>query len=247
MNRGKKGRPIFKQILVGVEKPVRQFLGSGLNVPLLRGIVGGLGIALPIVLLIWGFFISGWPPQDSLSDYYSLRTRDAFVGILFVIGWILFAYKGYEKMDKVAGKLAWLFALCVALFPNSGTSWERVVHFSSATCLFAVLAFFSLVLFTKSSASRTGFKETVSDFRISGAKKVKSMSDEKKIRNKVYVICGWTIVACIILLALYLGLGQNTAISTIKPVLLLEWIMIWAFGFAWFVKGEIILKDKKAG
>jgi len=116
-----------------VVRPVFRLLGSGLNEPLLRLIVGVLGMALPIVLVVWGFFLSGWPPQDSLSDYYSLRTRDAFVGILFVIGWILFAYKGYKKWDSIVGKLACVFAMGVAFFPNSGNHWERIVHLSSAS------------------------------------------------------------------------------------------------------------------
>ena len=83
--------------------------------------------------MVWGFALSGWSIelQDSISDYYSLRTRDAFVGILFVIAWFLCTYKGYETVDDIAGYLACLFALGVAFFPNSGGSWERIVHFSS--------------------------------------------------------------------------------------------------------------------
>src|SRR5207253_976505 len=48
----------------------------------LRRIVGILGIGLPIVVAIWGFAL-GYALQPSISDYYALRTRDAFVGILF--------------------------------------------------------------------------------------------------------------------------------------------------------------------
>jgi hypothetical protein len=73
---------------------------------------------------------------DSISDYYSLRTRDAFVGVLFVVAWFLFAYRGYERKDDLAGDLACLFALGVALFPNSGEDWEKVIHFSSAAAFF---------------------------------------------------------------------------------------------------------------
>jgi hypothetical protein len=218
---------------------------SGINVPLLRLIVGTLGMALPVVVMIWGLFLSGWPPQDSLSDYYSLRTRDAFVGILFVIGWILFAYKGYEKMDNVAGKLACVFAMGVAIFPNSGNGWERIVHFSSAACLFLVLSFFSLFLFTKTKDSSEGFRRTVSGFRLSAARPGSPVTREKKKRNTVYIVCGLVILVCMALVGLYMLLWQNTAISNIKPVFCLEWIMIWAFGFAWFVKGETFWKDKK--
>jgi hypothetical protein len=213
---------------------------------LLRRIVGALGVALPFVVVFWGFALSGWSLQDSLSDYYSLRTRDAFVGILFVIGWILFAYKGYEKMDGIAGKLACVFAMGVAIFPNSGNGWERTVHFSSAACLFLLLSFFSLFLFTKTNDSPKGFRRTVAyAFRRGAAKSGNSRTPEKKKRNKVYVACGIVILACIALIGLYTLFWQNTAISAIKPVLLLESFMIWAFGFAWFIKGETFWKDKK--
>ena len=71
----------------------------------LRRIIGILGIALPIVLMVWGFALSGWSIdlQNSISDYYGLRTWDALFGILFAIAWFLFIYKGYETMDDIAG------------------------------------------------------------------------------------------------------------------------------------------------
>ncbi len=227
---------------------VRHFVGSGINVPLLRRIMGILGVGLPIVVAMWGFFIlHGWHLQDSLSDYYSLRTRDAFVGILFVIGWILFTYKGYEKMDSIFGKLACLFALGVAIFPNSGGGWERIVHFTSATCMFTVLAFFSIVLFTKTKKSPKGFKRTIaSTFSVSTTRLDMSVTRQKKTRNIIYRVCGYVIVACIVLLGLYMAFGQQTPIKDIKPVFILETLMIWAFGFAWFVKGDTLWKDKKA-
>ncbi len=192
-----------------------------------RRILGALGILLPIVLAVWGFALSGWSLdlQNSLSDYYSLRTRDAFVGILFVIAWFLFTYQGYERKDNIAGYLACMFALGVAFFPNSGESWERIVHFSCAACLFLVLSFFSLFLFTKSGGIRTL---------------------QKKIRNRVYIVCGLIMLLCIVLVGVYNLFLQDTAVADIKPVFWLESLMIWAFGISWFVKGETLFKDPKA-
>ncbi len=231
--------------LTKVGPAFQQFLGGGLNENILRAIVGFLGMALPVVLAVWGFFIlQGWHLQNSLSDYYSLRTRDAFVGILFVIGWILFAYKGYEKMDGIAGKLACVFALGVALFPNSGSGWERIVHFTSASCMFLVLAFFSLVLFTKSGGSPKGFKKTMSALRFNAPQKRLSMTSQKKTRNVIYKVCGWTIVGCIVLLLIYNVFLQDIFPKNTSIVFWLEIIMIWSFGFAWFVKGNTLFKDK---
>lgn len=193
---------------------------------MLRRILGVLGIALPVILAVWGFALSGWALelQDSLSDYYSLRTRDAFVGILFVIAWFLFVYRGYERKDDIAGYFACVFALGVAFFPNSGEDWEQIVHFSSAAGLFLVLSFFSLFLFTKSRGQRT---------------------PRKRMRDRVYIICGVVMLACMALIGFYKLFLQDTFISDYKPVFWLESLMIWAFGISWFVKGQTLLKDRK--
>lgn len=213
----------------------------------LRRIIGILGVALPFVVVVWGFALSGWSIefQDSISDYYSLRTRDAFVGILFVIAWFLATYKGYEPLDDIAGYLACVFALGVAFFPNSGESWERVIHFSSATGLFLMLSFFSLFLFTKSKGSPKGLRGTLSTFRFGVIKSNDPLMYRKKIRNRIYVICGLFILACIALIGLYNAFWENTAVSVIKPVLFLETLMLLAFGISWFIKGETLGTDKK--
>ena len=75
----------------------------------LRRIMGILAVSLPIILMIWGFFIHGFPRlENSISDYYSLRTRDALVGILVAISWFLITYPGYEPDNKMS-KRTWGF------------------------------------------------------------------------------------------------------------------------------------------
>ena len=193
----------------------------------LRRVVGILGVALPVILALWGFALCECIElQNSISDYYSLRTRDALVWILFAIGWFLFAYRGYDLGDSIAGYLACLFALGTALFPNSsGDEWQRVVHFTSAVMLFLVLSYFALFLFTKSNEPR------------------ESWTDQKKLRNRIYVACGAVMLACIVLIGLYFGLLKDTAVSDIKPVFWLESLVLWTFGISWFVKGQTLWKD----
>jgi hypothetical protein len=189
----------------------------------LRRVVGALGVALPVVVALWGLALCTCGAlQPSISDYYGLRTRDAFVGILFTIGWFLFTYKGYDRTDDIAGNLACLFALGVALFPNSGTSLEKTVHFGSAFALFLVLAYFSLFLFTKSGGNPTL---------------------QKRTRNRVYKTCGVSILMCIALIGFYYWRLSDTAVASAKPVFWLESLALWAFGFSWFVKGETLWKD----
>ena len=191
----------------------------------LRLVVGALSMALPSVVAIWGFGLCGcFEIQESISHYYDLRTRDAFVGILFVIAIFMFAYQGYEDdaNDDFAGNLVCIFALGVALFPISGASWEQVVHVASALGLFSTLAYFCLVLFTKSGPTRTPKKEK---------------------RNRVYVACGWTMVVSILLAGLASWLLDAETIAAIKPVFYLESIAIGAFSISWFTKGGTLWRD----
>jgi hypothetical protein len=192
----------------------------------LRRVVGVLGVTMPVVVAVWGLALLG-PPRllPSISDYYSLRTRDVLVGVLFAIAWFLYTYRGYDDRDDVAGNLACVFALGVALFPNSGTRLDRVVHFVSAASLFLVLAYFSLFLFTRTGGSPT---------------------PRKKIRNTIYRTCGITILVCIVLIALYMWTLADSPVARFVPVFWLETFALWAFGFAWFVKGETLFKDESA-
>jgi len=189
----------------------------------LRRVVGVLGVALPVVVAVWGCMLTH-PAQllPSISDYYSLRTRDAFVGILFTIAWFMYTYRGYDRRDDIAGNLACVCALGVALSPNSGTPLEAGVHFASAAALFLVLAYFSLFLFTKSGGSPT---------------------PRKRIRNGIYRACGVFMLACIALIALYKAVLHAPPLGGFEPVFWLEALALWAFGVSWFVKGETLFRD----
>jgi hypothetical protein len=193
----------------------------------LRRVIGVLGVALPVVVALWGFAICHCHAlQPSISDYYALRTRDAFVGILFTIGWFLFTYHGYDRRDDIAGNVAGVFALGVALFPNSGSATERNIHFASAVAMFLTLAYFSLFLFTKSAGNPT---------------------PQKLQRNRVYRACGIIMLVCIALIGLTYSALLSSVTSSLKPVFWLESVALWAFGFSWFVKGETLWRDKPRG
>lgn len=193
----------------------------------LRRIVGFLGIALPVVLAVWGFAACGdHRLQSSISDYYYCRTRDALVGILFTIGWFLFAYPGYERKDNLAGNVAGVCALGVALFPDQGPGLEPALHFTSATLLFLTLSYFSLALFTKTGGSPT---------------------PEKVKRNRVYRVCGVVMLLCIATLAAYHVFPQRPGVVALRPVFWLESLALWAFGVSWGVKGETVWRDRVSG
>ncbi len=191
----------------------------------LRRVVGILGILLPVLLVVGSSLVnSRLDIQNSISDYYGTEMRDIFVGVLFVVGLFLFAYRGYERKDDIAGDLACLFALGVALFPSTSASQAiRTVHVISAAALFTVLSCFSLFLFTKTDKD--------------------VLPRKKRIRNVIYVICGVIMLVCIASIALYHVLLRNTSVAAIKPVFWLESLALWVFGISWLIKGETLLKD----
>ena len=115
--------------------------------------------------------------------------------------------------------------LDIALFPNTGEEWEQALHFVSAAGLFLVLAFFSLVLFTKSDRPRA------------------SWTFKKKARNTIYMICGVVMLICIVSIAVYSWFLDGTSLADLKPVFWLETFALWAFGVSWFVKGQPLWKD----
>lgn len=192
----------------------------------LRALVGVLGMALPPLVVIWGLALHG-ALQPSISAYYDWRTRDLLVGILFTIGWFFFAYKGYGKADDRAGNVACGAALGVAIFPTHGSQLDHHLHTVSSALLFLTLTYFCLFLFIKTDPKRPPTRR-------------------KLARNRVYRICGWVMIGCMVAIALHNLLGVPEWLARLEPVLWLEWTLLWAFGFAWYVKGEGALADEKA-
>lgn len=196
----------------------------------LRKAIGIIGTALPFVLAFGKILLDGPGIQSSISAYYYTVMRDVFVGSLCAIAVFLMSYRGYERQDDIAGDLACVFALGIALFPttpNAGaTSQDRIVgalHLFFAVCFFLTLAFFSLVLFRK---TRPNMAPTL--------KKVQ--------RNIVYTVCGYTILVCL-LIAVVAFMSNDLPIKRLDPVFWLEATAIVAFGVSWLTKGEAILKD----
>lgn len=198
----------------------------------LRKAVGIIGFALPFVLALGKILLQGHGIQSSISGYYYTDMRNVFVGSLCAIGVFLMSTRGYDRKDEIAGILACVFAVGVALFPTApdvgATSQDKLIgkaHLSFATLLFLTFAYFSLVLFTK----------TASD---------KSPTPRKLQRNTVYRVCGYTILASILLIVVVLLPSVNSLVEGLTPVFWLESVAVVAFGVSWLVKGETILKDQ---
>lgn len=200
----------------------------------LRKAVGYLGIALPFVLAFGGMLLHGPGIQSSISGYYHTGMRDVFVGTLCAIGVFLISYKGYERKDDLAGDLACVFAVGVALFPtapdvdpSSRAKLIGAIHLLFSASFFLTLSYFSLFLFTKTDPA-------------------KEPTRRKLQRNIVYRVCGYTMLAALSLIVV-VALAPDSAMAGVKklnPVFWLESIAVEAFGVSWMTKGEAILKDE---
>ena len=197
----------------------------------LRRAVGIIGTALPFVLVIGKWLLDGWGIQSSISAYYYTSMRDVFVGSLCATGVFLLSYRGYERADDIAGNLACVFVVGVALFPTApgtGASATQAlvgyVHLALASAYFLTLAYFSLVLFTKTNPA-------------------KRMTERKKQRDVVYTVCGSTILVCVGLVVVDFAFFKHSAVQSVDPVFWLESAAVLAFGISWLTKGEAILAD----
>ena len=224
--------------------------GMVLSYLTLRRVLGVLGLALPVILLVGGA-LDECCVRPALSSYYHSDNpvlHGLFVGTLFAIGAFLICYKGYPRKkgeflgDNWIANAAGIGAIGIAVFPTNENDSQCDSFIGSCAngckinCVDAVYGFlhnaFSL-LFLVAIALMALLLFTKSD------KKCKT--DEKKIRNVVYVAC-----AIIIGVMTTLIIIESRIPETLPGnwTFLFETIAVFAFGTAWIVKGETLWADR---
>jgi len=190
----------------------------------LRLMIGAMGFGLPLALFLAKWIQLGDTQIEiSISDYYDNGAAgDILVGVLFVLGFFLFSYKGYDKVDDFVATAAGFFALGVALFPDTtGIQWVSTVHLSSAMLLFTCFIVFSIYLFRKTESDP------------------EHLPKPKKYRNRVYFTCG--VIMIVAILTIILGyLFFKPYMNPNKVVFWCEAVALMAFGFSWIVKSEYL-------
>ncbi len=197
----------------------------------LRILIGATGVLLPLLLIIGNLIANNTLKIEfSVSDYYDNGTAgDILVGILFVLGFFLMTYKGYDKTDSRAANFGCVFALGVALCPTtSHNNIIHIMHFVFAVLLFSVFIFFSIYLFRKSDPS------------------IKCTRQKDK-RNWVYLVCGIIMIACIAGITVSM-IWLEAASIEYHLVFWFESIALISFGISWVTKAEFLfLKDESNG
>ena len=215
----------------------------------LRKAVGWIGLTLPILLVVGGFVLQrlAHAPhlhiESSISAYYYTRMGNVFVGLLCAIGVFHLATEGYDLSDRIAGRLVCIFAFGVAWFPTTPeaecsaqpTHAQNVIgnlHYTFAALLFLTLAFFCMFQFTQMV-------------------NVKTRTRRKRERNVVYRSCGVAILGCIAVIGTVkafehfeIMVGFRYWLDSWKWNFWFESLALFAFGTAFLIKGEFILKDE---
>ncbi len=189
----------------------------------LRRAVGWIGILFPFTLMLGNYFIfNGEFVLPSISRYYYSEMHDVFVGGLCAMASFMFFYSGYGRMDKWSGITAGLLTLGVAFFPTTAEGpldLTGKVHYVCASLLFLVLAGMSLFHFPR-----------------------KRRGEKKRITDKIQVICGLLMAACVIALVLYFLFfrvdGKRTCYAFVA-----ETVALTAFGVSWLTEGMDLRKE----
>ncbi|MGM9803794.1 MAG: hypothetical protein ACI308_06400 [Muribaculaceae bacterium] len=194
-----------------------------------RNLCGLLGIILPWLAL----FSAGIATHPSNEWWWSISATyyqsPALVGVLVPASIVLITYVGYDRTDNLVTSLSGIFGLGIVLFPCH-VSWlddaarvgffqlpmnvSNVLHTAFAALFFILLAYNSICLFTKSGGELT---------------------PRKKMRNKVYRICGWGMIGLEVLFAINVFLPTPGYIT-----MLVEIVLLHLFGISWLVKGEAV-------
>ena len=182
----------------------------------LRLLMGLIAITLaPIVSIISGMSL------PSVSHSYYTAAQDVFIGMLFVIGTLLWAYNGHTIRESLASKGASVAAIFVALFPTAcsecGSNLTSTIHAAAAVTLFAILAYFCFGPFRENTKGQIG---------------------KKRRRSRIYFASGCVMVGCMLIgLIAKLTLSDET-VDAKSIIYWVEAIALGTFGVAWIVAGK---------
>lgn len=188
-----------------------------INTLRLRALIGWLGMLLPwIVVLLIGYFPS------SISATWYTNACTPFMMILGSASFLLISYKGYDLIDDIVLTCSGIAGMGICLFPCAvdgvcgevGTfmidvSISNNIHYICALIFFGLMAYNSIFLFTKSSGE---------------------MTNKKRIRNIIYIICGIGMIASFLILLLPYFYVQ---------VWLVETVALFFFGISFLTKADI--------
>ncbi|MER0438579.1 hypothetical protein [Emticicia sp. W12TSBA100-4] len=215
----------------------------------LRWLVGSLGMLLPILLwLILYFGNNLQTPLDSISHYFYTRASSIFIIVVSLLAIFLLVYKGYEMIDFILSTIAGICALLLLYFPTDNITcktvqecesiltkfplenekFRSIFHFTMAGMFLGSLALMSIFLFTKKEGDKDGF-----------------VIPELKGEKIIFVVCGiLMLLSMLMIITNCFGVFTADEFNDKNLTFWFEVIALEAFGFSWFVKGDVFEKSK---
>jgi len=193
----------------------------------LRVMLTVIGFALPIVVVLAGWFQEGrFRIESSISEYYHLAAtypfftaRDFFVGGLLATAVCLYSYKGFSTRENVALNFAGVFAFFVAVLPIAHKGEPRnlrsILHATAAVLFFLCIAYVSL-------------RRSRDTLRL--------LPESKRERYaRLYFLTGLAMLAAPTG-AVVLSYALDVASPTSRWIFFVETLGIWAFAAYWWFK-----------
>jgi hypothetical protein len=196
----------------------------------LRRAIGLIGSLLPVALPLGYSITTGrWVLLSSMSSYYYTDARNIFVGSLCAVGVFLICYR-YQHWDDVFATVAGLCAVGVAFDPpvppdpSALARVQGILHVVFAASFLVAMALMCLLLFTRSDQPKAARTTT------------------KNIRDLIYRVSGGAILIFTALAGVS-SFAPQSFIDDVHPLFWCEALATFAFGIAWFVKGQTLLRD----
>lgn len=192
--------------------------------------------------------------QGSMSDYYYTSSGDVFELALCTCCVLIMVYGGYNWMDRSLCYISALGGLGVAFDP---TQWKNTCKISQhsimvhpedvwmvpGTKIEVHFVFAGIFLLGLAILCIKFFPLTHSDSTQS--LKPGSRKTQKEKRNRIYKICGWTMVGSVVACILYCIFDKqiDPHIGKFPMIFFWETVALFAFAISWLTKGETLYPD----
>lgn len=204
----------------------------------LRQMIGATGLLMPLLVRLGAYLEQGIASTDSISAYYYTGMRDYFVSTLVLVGALLACYRTPAVSDNVLAVVAGLASIGIGLFPMD-PDWApqmRGAHpelFKGACFvdprMLGYHAWFAALFFALSFY--------MVYFRFA-AFTPPQPTPQKRLRNRIYRGAGMA------MLCAFIAIGALAIFNRGASIFWPETVAVVAFGVAWLVKGQAVLRDR---
>ncbi len=208
--------------------------------------VAVMAFLFPLILWIGGHVIPSVPVelQPSMSAYYHTPMRNAFVGVLFIIGAFLYLYRGYSTLENQLLNVAGILAIGIALFPTA------------LSCAPLDLVCFARAKLTFTAPKLHGYCAVIFFLCIAGVCIFCSKTTLPLIKNEtrrkalrvVYIALGVAMIALPLIAAYLSFIAEYTSPENKRHVIFwVELSGVWVFATYWAVKSFEIAQTEADG